>query len=90
MLCFVFIFAGHEQDRKVLVLPGGEQSWELQIFKTLLVETPHILAELMYTEVQTGDKAVVMQISHLGNNSTPMGICEADLKMSMPLHVTEL
>lgn len=90
LCCSVFIFAGHEQDRKVLVLRGGEQSWGVQIFKPLLVEIPHILAELMHTEVQAGDKAALKQISYLGTNSIPLGICEADLRMSMPLCVTEL
>lgn len=47
----------------MLVLTGGEQSWGVQILKPLLVETSHILAELMHTEVQAGDKTAVKQIS---------------------------
>lgn len=36
----------------MLVLRGGEQACRAQLFKPLLVEIPHLLAELMRTEVQ--------------------------------------
>ena len=72
--CFVFILAKHGQDRKVLVLRGGEQSLGVQLFKPLLVEIPHILAKLMHAEVQAGTQAAVKRISHLGTNSTPVGL----------------
>lgn len=51
----------------MLVLRGGEESWgEIQFFKPLSVEIAHILAELVYTEVQANDQAAVKRISHLG------------------------
>lgn len=74
----------------MLVLRGGEQSWRAPLFKPLLVEIPHILAKLTHKEVQAGAQAAVKRISHSGTNCTPVGICEADLRMSVPSPVTEL
>lgn len=58
--CFVFIFAWHEQNRKVYVLGYRERSrGGTLVFKPASVEISYVLAELVHTEVQAGDQATV-------------------------------
>lgn len=67
------------------MLRGGEQSWRAQLLSPYWLRYHTYWPSSCTQRSRQVPRWLWSKISHLGTNSTPVGICEADLSMSMPL-----